>query len=146
MYHDGIAIRDPAETDRRVSCSPRRLSRQDAAGGQHWPRAHKDQHAGHTHRLSADSGGVKVEHDTLGSYRLDCNGKPTLLFCQNDTNPRRHYGQPDAKGFFKDTFHEYLIAGNKAAVSPANSGARNSLETQNVPCPAEDPFIGPRVA
>jgi hypothetical protein len=23
--------------------------------------------------------------------------------------------------------------------------AGNSLETQNVPCPAEDPFIGPRV-
>jgi hypothetical protein len=23
--------------------------------------------------------------------------------------------------------------------------ARNSLETQNVPCPAEDPFIGPGI-
>src|SRR6202522_3002998 len=26
---------------------------------------------GHTHRLSADRGGVKVQHDLLGSYRLD---------------------------------------------------------------------------
>jgi hypothetical protein len=79
---------------------------------------------GHTHRLSANSGGVKIEHEVLGPYRLDCDGKPALLFCQNDTNPRRHYGQPDAKGFFKDAFHEYLIAGNQAAVNPDSSGTK----------------------
>ena len=82
---------------------------------------------GHTHRLSADRGGVKVEHDLLGSYRLDFDGKPTLLFCQNDTNPRRHHGEPEAKGFFKDAFHEYVIAGNQAAVNPDNTGTKAAL-------------------
>jgi hypothetical protein len=89
---------------------------------------------GHTHRLSANSGGVKIEHEVLGPYRLDCDGKPDLLFCENDTNPRRHYGQPNAKGFFKDAFHEYLIAGNQAAVNPDSSGTKaGALYDLNVP-------------
>ena len=33
--------------------------------------------------------------------------QPELLFCDNETNARRLFGQPDAAGFFKDAFHEY---------------------------------------
>ena len=89
---------------------------------------------GHAHRLSADHGGIKIEHDILGVHRLSCDGTPTLLFCENDTNPRRHYGQPDANGFFKDAFHEYVIAGNKASVNAAQTGTKaGALHELHVP-------------
>jgi hypothetical protein len=81
------------------------------------PNAHKP-------KLSADNGGVKIEHHESGNFRLDCDGKPPLLFCENETNVRRLYGQSEAKGFFKDAFHEFLIAGNKSAVNPAQTGTK----------------------
>lgn len=75
-------------------------------------------------RLSADHGRVKIEHGTLSDFRLDCEGTPTLLFCENETNARRHFGQADAKGFFKDAFHDYVIAGDRSAVNPAQTGTK----------------------
>ncbi len=74
--------------------------------------------------LAAWERGVKIEHAQLGNYRLDCDGKPALLFCDNETNARRHFGQPNAPGFFKDAFHEYVIAGNKSAVNPTQRGTK----------------------
>ena len=47
-----------------------------------------------------------------------------LLFCDNETNVRRLFGRTEAKGFFKDAFHEYIIAGNKSAVNPAQTGTK----------------------
>ena len=75
-------------------------------------------------KMSADNGGLAIEHHELGSFHLACDGNPTLLFCENETNVRRVFGQPEAKGFFKDAFHEYLIAGNKSAVNPARTGTK----------------------
>src|SRR5450756_1316798 len=77
--------------------------------------------------LTADNGGLKIEKAQLGTMRLDCDGKPALLFCDNETNVRRLYGQSEAKGFFKDAFHEYVIIGNKAAVNPAQTGTKAGL-------------------
>jgi Mannosylglycerate hydrolase MGH1-like glycoside hydrolase domain len=81
------------------------------------PNAHKP-------KLTAENGGIKIEHGQLGGFRLARDGNPTLLFCENETNPRRHFNQPEAKGFFKDAFHEYVIAGNKSAVNPAQTGTK----------------------
>lgn len=75
-------------------------------------------------RLSAEHGGVKIEHEALSDFRLDCGGTPTLLFCENETNARRHFGQADVKGFFKDAFHDYVIAGDQSAVNPAQTGTK----------------------
>jgi len=75
-------------------------------------------------KLTTDNGGVKIEHDKLGEFRFHCDGKPVLLFSENETNVRRLYDQPEAKGFFKDAFHEYVITGNKSAVNPAQTGTK----------------------
>ncbi len=84
--------------------------------------------------LASQNGTVKVEHEELGNYRFDCDGKPTLLFCDNETNVRRLFGQNDATGFFKDAFHEYVIAGNKSAVNPAQTGTKvGALYELNIP-------------
>lgn len=78
----------------------------------------------HKPKLSMDHGSIAIEHGELGNLRLDCDGNPALLFCENETNVRRLYGQADANGFFKDAFHEYVIAGNRSAVNPAQTGTK----------------------
>src|SRR5437667_1797547 len=56
-----------------------------------------------------DSGGVlALGHPTLGEYFAHVDGSPELLFCDNETNTRRLFGQ-DARGHFKDSFHDYLV-------------------------------------
>src|SRR5207245_455788 len=49
---------------------------------------------------------------------------PTFLFCDNETNSRRLYGQSDAQGFFKDGFDEYVVHGNQSAVNPNRTGTK----------------------
>ena len=74
--------------------------------------------------LSATDPSVIVTHGSLGRYELHCDGRPELLFCENETNVRRLYGQTEAPGYFKDAFHEYVIRGNHAAVNPLRSGTK----------------------
>jgi len=68
--------------------------------------------------------GVELEHPQLGRFQLDADGQPAWLFCENETNPARLFGIRDAKGFFKDAFHKYVIRGRKDAVNPARTGTK----------------------
>src|SRR5262249_15019190 len=44
--------------------------------------------------LSADAeNAIVIQHPESGSFRLHCEGQPQLLFCDNETNIRRLYGQ-----------------------------------------------------
>src|SRR5207247_1538280 len=70
------------------------------------------------------SGAVSVKHAELGDYTLSCDGKPELLFCDNETNARRLYGQAEAQGFFKDGLDEYIVHGNQSAVNPNRTGTK----------------------
>lgn len=75
-------------------------------------------------QLSADERDcIVVEHDKLKDYHCQLDGDPDLLFCDNDTNVRRLYGT-EASGYFKDAFHEYLVAGNHQAVNPLQNGTK----------------------
>ena len=74
-------------------------------------------------KLMGENGGVKIEHNRLGNFRLDCDGRPTLLFCENETNFCRLFGVK-GQDFFKDAFHEYVVEGNHAAVNPNNTGTK----------------------
>jgi hypothetical protein len=64
----------------------------------------------------APDGGAVCTHERLGPYRLAFDGAPDLLFCENDTNLRRHGGQPDAAGPFKDGLHAAIVDGDPASV------------------------------
>ena len=75
-------------------------------------------------RLFAEPGGIKIEHSKRGKYQLHCEGSPALLFCDNETNVRRLYGQADQPGYFKDAFHEYVIHGRQEAVNPQQTGTK----------------------
>jgi hypothetical protein len=69
-------------------------------------------------------GAVEVQHPELGKFRVYFDSVSTLLFCDNDSNPRRLFSMNDARGYFKDAFHEYLVQGNHDAVNPGQSGTK----------------------
>jgi Glycosyl hydrolase family 63 C-terminal domain len=71
---------------------------------------------------AADTHTVAIESRIFGQYRLYCEDKPELLFCDNDTNVRRLYGI-EASGHFKDAFHDYLVQG-KDSVNPEREGTK----------------------
>jgi hypothetical protein len=67
---------------------------------------------------------IHVRHEILGDYWFYAEGKPALLFCENETNVRRLFGRTEASGYFKDAFHEVVVQGKRAAVNPAQTGTK----------------------
>jgi hypothetical protein len=86
----------------------------------------------HKPKLRAVRGGsaVMVEHEELGPFEFypgtldDGKTLPELLFCENETNTRRLFGDEKAAGFFKDGFHDFLIHGETGAVNPKRTGTK----------------------
>jgi hypothetical protein len=66
---------------------------------------------------------IDVEHARLGAYRFSCDGRPELLFTENETNTRALWSFGDAK-YVKDAFHRRVIHGEEAAVNPAARGTK----------------------
>ncbi len=74
-------------------------------------------------------GTILAEHATLGRYRLTQAPArdvaiPGILFTENETNVERLFGTPNPSPYVKDAFHEYVIRGKAAAVSPERSGTK----------------------
>ena len=74
--------------------------------------------------LRGRAGAVEVAHPALGQFRVDFEAASGLLFCDNETNPRRLFGMSEARGYFKDAFHEYLVQGKREAVNPQQTGTK----------------------
>jgi hypothetical protein len=85
-------------------------------------------------RLEARDGAIVAAHDGLGPRRLDCDGAPQLLFCDNETNHPRLDGVEGAGGFFKDGIDDAVVGGRREAVNPAETGTKAAAWYQlNVP-------------
>src|SRR5262245_30696275 len=67
---------------------------------------------------------IQTRHESLGEYTLAAQGCQSLLFCDNETNAQRLWGQSEANGYPKDAFHEYVVCGNAGAVRPERSGTK----------------------
>ncbi|MCS6293159.1 MAG: glucosidase, partial [Nitrospira sp.] len=67
---------------------------------------------------------IETNHDHYGKRRWLCEGQPTLLFTENETNTRRLYGDQDGAKYVKDGFHDYVVAGEKDAVNPDHIGTK----------------------
>jgi hypothetical protein len=70
------------------------------------------------------SGGIAVKHATLGDYHFYADENPNFLFSENDTNPGRVFNQLDARGYFKDAFHDFVISGQQSAINPDHTGTK----------------------
>jgi hypothetical protein len=83
--------------------------------------------------LTIRPGGIAIKHEEMGKFRLDFDAEPTLLFCDNETNVRRLFGE-NSGGHFKDAFHDYLVQGKQGAVNPAQCGTKaGALHELHVP-------------
>jgi len=97
-------------------------------------------------RLGLSAAGEKacilVEHAELGRpYRLYCDGDPTLLFTENDTNLRRLHGVETPAAFVKDGFHEYVVHGQIGAVNPAREGTKTAAHYRMILGPGESAIV-----
>jgi len=76
------------------------------------------------------AGYIETNEEELGRryfYADEYEGvAPSLLFCDNETNPARHRKQPTKRGYFKDAFHEYVVNGNHQAVNPNKTGTKSA--------------------
>lgn len=78
-----------------------------------------------TPRMSLDNGTVVADHHSLGEMRLAGDGDPTALFCDNETNGARLWGQ-DYGSFPKDGINDHVIHG-AATVNPQHEGTKAAL-------------------
>jgi hypothetical protein len=69
-------------------------------------------------------GTIDVTHRELGTYTLQCDGTPELIFTENESNAERLWGQPNPSHHVKDAFHSYVISGQRDAINPANEGTK----------------------
>jgi hypothetical protein len=72
----------------------------------------------------AGAASVRISQPTLGQFRLDCDGRPELLFTDNETNNERLWGVPSVSPYTKDAFHRRVIGGDTHAVNPAGEGTK----------------------
>ena len=72
----------------------------------------------------AGDGAITAAHASLGRFRLTAEGRPALLFTENETNVARLFGAPNVSPYVKDAFHEYVVHGRTDAVNPEGIGTK----------------------
>ncbi len=78
-------------------------------------------------RAVATKGGMAViaaSDAELGDYFLYCEGKPSLLFTENETNNQRLFGSPNVGPYVKDGINDFVVAGRQEAVNPRQEGTK----------------------
>jgi Mannosylglycerate hydrolase MGH1-like glycoside hydrolase domain len=71
---------------------------------------------------------VALDEPMYGRRFLYCEGAPTLLFTDNDTNARRLFDAPNASPFVKDGIDDFVVRGRTGAVNPAGTGTKCSAQ------------------
>jgi len=69
---------------------------------------------------------VAASHPELGERWLYCDGAPSLLFTENETNGERLFNVPNQTPYVKDAFHASVINGDAAAVNPDQRGTKSA--------------------
>jgi len=67
---------------------------------------------------------IEIDEPYLGRRYLHAEPGAELLFTENETNFERLHGSPNPSRYVKDAFHEYVVAGNSAAVNPTLRGTK----------------------
>ncbi|GAB0118120.1 MGH1-like glycoside hydrolase domain-containing protein [Acidisoma sp. 7E03] len=67
---------------------------------------------------------ARAVHPELPEMRLFVGQESELLFCDNETNRRRFYGEAEAPGPFKDGIDSYVVNGERAALRAEGYGTK----------------------
>ncbi|HET9402171.1 MAG TPA: hypothetical protein VFO34_14595 [Candidatus Acidoferrales bacterium] len=79
-------------------------------------------------QLPQDAGvvAIELEEQMYGKRWLFAEGRPELLFTENETNFEKLFGVTNAKPHVKDAFHDYVIERKDGAVNPAETGTKSA--------------------
>jgi hypothetical protein len=67
---------------------------------------------------------IEAVQEKHGNRYLACDGQPTLLFTENETNTQRIFEIPNRSPYVKDSINDYLIHGKREVVNPENKGTK----------------------
>jgi Glycosyl hydrolase family 63 C-terminal domain len=73
---------------------------------------------------NTDDINIIINHKNLGQFTLHLDGKPSLLFCDNESNNKKLYGVDNASAFCKDGINDLLVNKNGNAVNTLQSGTK----------------------
>jgi len=73
---------------------------------------------------------IEALHADLGGFLLHCDGRPNLLFTENETNNERLFGTQNASPYVKDGINNYVVAGRQEAVNPTQIGTKAAAHYQ----------------
>ena len=76
--------------------------------------------------LSAVGGQISGALDA-GRLRLAGDGNPSLLFCENETNTQRLWGDPPSTAWPKDGINDHVVSGADT-VNPGQTGTKAALD------------------
>ncbi|MBK8315828.1 MAG: glucosidase [Acidobacteria bacterium] len=78
--------------------------------------------------LPMSGSAIRVRHFDLPMRWLICEGKPEILFTENETNLHRLYGADNesvyGSPYVKDGINDYIVNGDKGAVNPLKIGTK----------------------
>jgi len=70
--------------------------------------------------------GISIEHEELGRLYLMPEGKPELLFCNNETNTKRLSNFDDGKRYYKDGINDHIVYGADT-INPEKYGTKAAV-------------------
>jgi hypothetical protein len=71
-----------------------------------------------------NDGRIQTQHETLPAMYFFFEPTEEFLFTENETNFRRLFGFGDKSPFVKDSFHAYIVSGDKTATNPELHGTK----------------------
>ena len=74
---------------------------------------------------------VAADHPTLGNFQFSAEASssgvsPTMLFTENESNPKYMHDPSLVGKYHKDAFHEYVVNGKKRSVNPKQTGTKSA--------------------
>jgi hypothetical protein len=73
---------------------------------------------------------IAASDTVLGDYFLHCEGRPVLLFTENETNNERLFGTANPTPYVKDGINNCVVADRQNAVNPNNTGTKAAAHYQ----------------
>lgn len=80
--------------------------------------------------LAEAGNAIIAEHRSLGTYRLAFEGRPELLFTNNNTNLQRLYNVPNPVPYVKDSIDQFVVHGRTYAVNSRQQGTKAAAHYQ----------------
>ncbi|KMQ71530.1 MGH1-like glycoside hydrolase domain-containing protein [Chryseobacterium koreense] len=83
---------------------------------------------GYKPQLSSGSeNGMMIDHREVGIKNFYAKNSSTKAFCENETNVKKLYLQPNLAKFCKDGINDFVVNGNSSAINAEEKGTKASF-------------------